>query len=127
MTVSSPWLKSTKRSRGIDRIDPTSYTVAHGNGHSTQATASAWPLDRRRRSADDGRASILPTRERDARGAGVRRVRRADVPVVLRRDDGPSPSDARHVLPAVVGRLLRGHRLGAWHRLAGGGLARDSP
>jgi len=26
---------------GIDRIDPAYYTVAHGDGHSTQATASA--------------------------------------------------------------------------------------
>lgn len=42
VSVSSPWRKSTEKCwLGIDRIDPAYYTVAHGDGHSTQATASA--------------------------------------------------------------------------------------
>src|SRR5713101_405514 len=92
--------------RSLARIDPPYYTRAHGDGNPTQATTTTRAVGRRGRLADDGGASVLSAGERAAGRPPLRSVRRGRVPGVLRRHDGPPQSDAGHLFPSAVGRLL---------------------
>ena len=63
---------------------------------------------------------FLHALESAAARAWIRRLRRSSV----RRHDGPTRSAARDPFSAVVDRLFRGHRFGARHCVARGGLVR---
>ena len=84
-------------------------------------------LGHRRRSADDGRSHPFYRRVESAccDEQGFDDFVEAQCASVLCRHDGAAEAAAGHLLPAAVDRLLRGHRLGARHRVARGGLVRD--
>src|ERR1700740_479660 len=103
------------------KLETTERGPRDGNG--PKQGSSTWALDRDRQTGPRSGSSLLPTAERAVGQAGVRRLCRGELPEVLRRGHGPAVAAARGVLSAVVDRLLRGYRLGAWDRLGGGRLA----
>ena len=75
--------------------------------------------------ADVAGASVLRAAERGAGRARLRSVRRRPVSAILRAGHGPAESGAGPLFPAAAGRLLRRHRCGTRHRVAGGRLVGD--
>ena len=64
------------------------------------------------------KSSVLPAAESDSGREEVRRVRRRAVRAVLCQGSGTARTGAGNLLSVADGRLLRGHRFGARHRLA---------
>src|SRR5947208_3002273 len=82
---------------------------AHGDGQ-TQTQPTAEPVGRDHRASDGGESPVLRAIESAVARAGVRRLRRRPVCVVLRRHDGSARSATGHLFPPAVDWLLRGHR-----------------
>ena len=70
--------------------------------------------------------SVLRAAEHHPRRGRFRPVRGGAVSAVLCAGDGAPEPAAGTVLPVAAARLLRGARLGAWHRLARGRFARGA-
>src|SRR5206468_11001373 len=88
-----------------------------GDG-TTQGRATATPVRGGGGPAADGGSSLLQEAQRRAGRLEVRRAGRAALPGVLCAEDGPPVAGTGKVFPAAAGRVLRGNRLRARHRLA---------
>src|SRR5450631_3097338 len=81
---------------------------------------AAGPLGGGERDSDHAGARVLRTAEHGIECREVRSASGSDLPEVLQEQFGPSVDHARNVLPDAAVGLLRGHRFGARHQLAGG-------
>ena len=88
-----------------------------------QTRATAEPLGRGRRTCRRRAAPVLRAAESDpATSRGSTRSSRRVCQRFYAETMGRPSLPPGHLLPAAADRLLRGHRLGARHRLAGGGF-----